>query len=259
MRGYAEGERIQFEMPDDDPKHQDRSFPPTAWTLLLTARDPATAKQAREEVCKAYWRPVCSYLQSLGLEVGHAEDLTQNILAHFCNDGWIENIDRAKGRLRHFFKATARNALANHFRNAKREKRGGDAATLSLDEISHSFMPQNEVADDASFDQHWAWTVFERAVGELAAQYERRGKGGLFAALKSSLISPDEMQGYAQIGSQFGVGEQQITIEVHRLRRRMAERLRAEVAGTLDPGATSAEIDVEMRYLVKALAHERRH
>ena len=41
--------------------------------------------------------------------------------------------------------------------------------------------------------------------------------------------------------------------------RRMAERLRTEVAGTLDPGATSAEIDAEMRYLVQALAHERRH
>jgi hypothetical protein len=49
------------------------------------------------------------------------------------------------------------------------------------------------------------------------------------------------------------------SIEVHRLRRRMAERLRTEVAGTLDPGATSAEIDAEMRYLVQALAHERRH
>ena len=246
-------------MPADAPTSRDRSFPPTAWTVLLTARDPAMAKQAREDVCKAYWRPVCSYLQSLGLEQGHAEDLTQNILAHFCNDGWIESIDRAKGRLRHFFKAAARNALANHFRNARCEKRGGDATTLSLDEISDSFTAQSEAAGDASFDQHWAWTIFDRAVSELAAHYERRGKGELFAALKSALISPDEMQGYAQIGSQFGVGVQQISIEVHRLRRRMAERLRAEVAGTLDPPATSAEVDAEMRYLVQALAHERRY
>jgi hypothetical protein len=65
------------------------------------------------------------------------------------------------------------------------------------------------------------------------------------------------MQPYTQIGSQFGVGEQSIRIEIHRLRRRMAERLRAEVAGTLDPAATSAEIEAELRYLVQALAHER--
>ena len=246
-------------MPDAATPPHDRSFPPTAWTLLLTARDPVTAKQAREDVCKAYWRPVCSYLQSLGLEAGHAEDLTQNILAHFCNDGWIENVDRANGRLRHFFKATARNALANHFRDAKRQKRGGESMALSLDELTNVATPQSEAADDECFDQHWAWTVFERAVNELAETYARRGKGELFTALKPALISPDDMQSYAQISSQFGVGESQISIEVHRLRRRMAERLRAEVAGTLDPGATSAEIDAEMRYLVQALAHERRH
>lgn len=246
-------------MPLKDHPPRDRSFPPTAWTLLLTARDPASAKQAREDVCKAYWRPVCSYLQSLGLEAGLAEDLTQNILAHFCNDGWIETVDRANGRLRHFFKATARHALSNHFRDARRQKRGGDAPAISLDELTEAMTPQSAAEDEAAFDQHWAWTVFERAVNELAETYVRRGKGELFHALKPALISPGEMQGYAQIGAQFGVGEQQISIEVHRLRRRMAERLRAEVAGTLDPGATSAEIDAEMRYLVQALAHERRH
>jgi len=248
-------------MPTTARQPRDRSFPPTAWTLLLTARDPASAeaKQAREEVCKAYWRPVWSYLQSLGLEAGHAEDLTQNILAQFCNDGRIETVDPANGRLRHLLKAAARHALSNHFRDAKRQKRGGENAIFSLDELTEDSTPGREAAHDAGFDQHWAWTVFEHAVSELEESYARRGKAELFAALKPALISPDDMQSYAQIGSQFGVGVSQISIEVHRLRRRMAERLRAEVAGTLNPGATSAEIDAEMRYLVQALAHERRH
>lgn len=227
--------------------------------MLLTARDPASAmaKQAREEVCAAYWRPVCSYLESLGLEHGTAEDVTQNILAHFCNDGWIETVDRASGRLRHFFKATARNALANHFRDIKRQKRGGGATALSTDELTDAQMPRMDASTDENFDQHWAWTVFERAVSTLAESYTQRGKADLFAALKPALISAEELKPYAEIGSQFGVGEQQIRIEVHRLRRRMAERLRAEVAATLGPAATSAEIEAELRYLVQALAHER--
>ena len=215
------------------------------------------AKQAREDVCAAYWRPVCSYLESLGLEHGAAEDITQNILAHFCNDGWIETVDRASGRLRHFFKATARNALANHFRDMKRQKRGGGATALSTDELTDAQMPRMDASTDESFDQHWAWTVFERAVSTLAESYTQRGKADLFAALKPALISAEELKPYAEIGSQFGVGEQQIRIEVHRLRRRMAERLRAEVAATLGPAATSAEIEAELRYLVQALAHER--
>lgn len=215
------------------------------------------ARQAREEVCAAYWRPVCSYLESLGLDHGAAEDVTQNILAHFCNDGWIETVDRANGRLRHFFKAAARNALANHFRDSRRQKRGGGEAALSTDELTDAQMPRTDASTDEAFDQHWAWTLFDRAVSTLAESYARRGKAELFATLKPALISTDEMQPYVQIGSQFGVGEQQIRIEVHRLRHRMAERLRAEVAATLGPAATSAEIDAELRYLVKALAHER--
>lgn len=223
------------------------------------ARDPASAmaKQAREEVCAAYWRPVCSYLESLDLEHSAAEDITQNILAHFCNDGWIETVDRENGRLRHFFKAAARNALANHFRDIKRQKRGGGATTLSMEELTDAQTPCRDASTDEAFDQHWAWTVFERAVTTLADSYAQRGKSELFASLKPALISAEEMQPYADIGSQFGVGEQKIRIEVHRLRRRMAERLRAEVVATLGPAATLAEIDAELRYLVQVLAHER--
>ena len=246
-------------MADPDQRFRDRSFPPTAWTMLLAARDPSSsaAREAREEVCKAYWHPVCSYLKSLGIDAGYAEDLTQSILANFCTDGWIESVDRAQGRLRHFFKAAARNALANHFRDQSRQKRGGGVTTLSADELTDNLAPTADGASDEVFDQHWAWTLFQRALSALAESYAGRGKADLFAALKPALISPDEMQPSAQIGSQFGVGEQQIRIEVHRLRRRMAERLRAEVAATLGPAATSAEIDVELRYLVQSLAHER--
>jgi len=53
------------------------------WTVLLAARDPA-APEAREEICRAYWRPVLSYLQSLRLRPDEAEDVTQTLLAHFC-------------------------------------------------------------------------------------------------------------------------------------------------------------------------------
>ena len=225
----------------------------------MAARDPAMAAQAREAVCAAYWQPVCSYLQSLGLDATQSEDLTQNILAHFCNDGWIETVDRAQGSLRHFFKAAARNALSNHFRNAQRQKRGGSQTTLSVDELTETHAPSSNPADDAMFDKHWAWGIFDRAMAELAAGYERRHKAALFEAIKPALISPDEMQGHAEIGSSLGMSGQQISIEIHRLRRRMADALRLETAATLGPGATAAEIDAEVRHLVKALTYERGH
>ena len=93
-----------------------------------------------------------------------------------------------------------------------------------------------------------------RAIEE---SYALRGKADLLAALKPSLLPAGMVQSYAAIGSEFGVGEAQIQIEVHRLRRRTADRLRAEVAATLSPSAAPGEVEDELRQLVRALCHER--
>lgn len=234
-----------------------RGFPATAWTVLLQARGPAApeSREATEALCRAYWRPVFHYLRALGLDESAAEDLAQTVLADFC--AGLDRIDRAHGRLRHFLRAAARHALYNHRRDAAAAKRGNGATPLPLDDVAEAAQPSAEAVADAAFDQPWAWTLFDRALGGLAESYARRGKEELFEALKSALISDDRLQPYAEIGSAFGVGESQIKNEVHRLRRRFAERLRAEVAATLAPHTSPTEIEDETRYLVQTLAHER--
>lgn len=229
------------------------------WTALLAARDPDApeAVAARDEVCRAYWRPVFSYLQSLGLPHAEAEDVTQTVLSYFCHSGWMARVDREKGRLRHFLKATARHALYNFRRDGGAMKRGGGTAELRLDEIPDAETPASDAPSEAVFDRQWAWTVFDRAMRGLEESYALRGKAALLEALKPSLISADSVQHYSEIGSRFGVKEPQIRIEIHRLRRRLAERLHAEVAATLGPASTPAEIETETRYLVQILAHER--
>ena len=53
----------------------DRHFPPTAWTALLAARDPAAPETAaaRDELCRAYWRPVAAFLGALGVSEPDAQ------------------------------------------------------------------------------------------------------------------------------------------------------------------------------------------
>lgn len=236
----------------------DRVFPRTAWTLLLAANDPSAPDTiaAREELCRTYWRPVATFLRALGMSEEDAQDGAQEVLAHlFARDGSL-TLDRERGRMRHYLKAAARHYRLNHHRHATTQSRGGGVAAQSLDEITDQPHHTQEAASDSAFDHAWAVTLCDRAMRELEASYTRRRKGDLFVALKPTLLLSDEVQPYARIGSLFGVTEAQIRIEVHRLRRRLAGQLRTEVAATLGPQTTAAEIEDETRYLITTLAHE---
>lgn len=232
------------------------SFPPTAWNILVAARNPdgVDAQAAKERICQDYWQPVHSYLRSLGLGHEDAQDATQQLLASFCTGDWLQRVDAAQGRMRHFFKASARNAAANHFRAQRRHKRGGSQDAMPLDELGDHLLPQTPGYGEESFDRAWAWTVFDRTLDNLMQSYVQRGKQALFEALRPALIAAEDLQPYAEIGSTLGMSESHVKIEVYRLRRSMAVKLREEVASTMPPDATAAEIEAETRHLVKALA-----
>lgn len=245
------------------PPGGDRSFPATAWTVLLTARDTAAPgmAQARDVLCRTYWPPVARYLKALGLCHEDAEDGAQDIMSGLFDEKALLQLDPARGRLRHYLKAAARHLAHNIHRHRSAKKRGGGGATLSLEELeeSTSLQPAQENAPDPLFDREWAWTLCERALCELDASYRRRGKTAVLEALRPSLISPEGVQHYGEISSMLGVGVPQLRIEVHRMRRLLGDLLRREVAATLGSLATQEEVEQEMRYLVKTLAHEPSH
>ncbi len=232
-------------------------FPPTAWTRVLTAQDPLApdARMAREEVCRTYWQPVYSYFRALGSDREDALDLTQELLAEFCDGGGLDRVNPEAGSLRSYLKTTARHRIVNLRRDRSARKRGGGTFALSLDELDEASIPTDPEMADAFYDRRWARTIFQCAMDSLAAGYEARGKGALFTVLKPGLISQDALKPYAEIGAEFGVGEAQIKLEVHRARKRLAESLRRETAATLGPDPEPATVESELRYLLRVLAH----
>lgn len=240
------------------PTNQNAPFPQTAWSRVLSARDVASpdARMAREEVCRAYWPPVYSYFRALGCDREDALDLTQELLAEFCDGGGLERVERAAGSLRSYLRTSARHRLASFRRDSAAKKRGAGAFHFALEDLDDSTVPVDAAEADAFYDQRWALTIFRRAMDGLAAAYAARGKGTLFEAIKGGLISGDALKPYAEIGAEFGVGESHIKLEVHRARKRLADSLRAEVAATLG-SEDAAAVEVELRYLLKVLAHGR--
>ena len=247
-------------MPDSVAPAEDREFPPTAWTIVMTASDPTAPETlaAREELCRAYWQPVANYLRALGMSVPDSEDGAQEIITQLFGRDGLRLLNRERGRLRHYLKSAARHHVLNQIRESSAQKRGGGEDVLPLDEVPEAAHVVHEPESDSAFDREWALTLCGRAMKSLEASYERRNKAELLEALKPALILGDVVKPYAEISSLFAVTEAQIKTEVHRMRRRLADALRTEVAGTMSPEATAAEIDAETRYLVKTLAHEPR-
>ena len=76
-------------------------FPATAWTQVLTAQTEAPeSREALEDICKAYWPAIYTYLRALGCDREEARDFTQDFLADFITKGDFHKVAPDRGRLR---------------------------------------------------------------------------------------------------------------------------------------------------------------
>lgn len=229
-------------------------FPPTAWTRVLVAQANAPeSRDALEDICKAYWPAIYTYLRALGCEREEARDFTQEFLADFITKGELHKVAPERGRLRSYIMQSVRNHLSNARRDAARQKRGGGQAVISMDELEPFDVPSAPETADAWFDRRWAWSVLRRAMDRMQEHFDERGRRELFEAIKPGLASPELLKPYAEIGRELGMTEGHVKIEMHRARKRLAEELRIEVAATLDPGG---DVESELRYLLGVLGGE---
>lgn len=107
----------------------------TRWTVVLAARDPESphADTALETLCRAYWYPLYAYVRRLGHPPADAEDLTQEFFCRLLEKDWLSSADPAKGRFRTFLLVALKRFLANEWKRASRQKRGGAVPHLPLD------------------------------------------------------------------------------------------------------------------------------
>ena len=243
----------------DPPAPGPQEFATTHWSLVVAAKpDEASrsrARQALEELCRAYWYPLYAFVRNRGYSSSDAQDLTQSFFVQLIETGGFASADPERGRFRSYLLGAMKHFLANQWHRAQAQKRGGGVTFLELDaldpEARYALEPAQSTDPDAGFDREWAQESIARAMAELRAESEASGKGELFEALKGSLMGeePARSETAARLGKTVGA----VKVAVHRLRKRYRELLRAEIAETVgDP----SDIDDEMRHLVDALRGE---
>lgn len=233
-----------------------RVFESTRWSVvLLASQDDVESRDALSELCEVYWYPIYSFVR--GKSSGHhdAMDLTQGFFAHLLATNGLSTVHPDKGRFRSFLLASVKNFMANEWRSRKAIRRGGDVHNFSFDDTGIEQRYQSQLSlncsPDELYERNWISTLLSRVIELLREDYVRAGKEKLFDAIQPWLVANSERSPQAEIADQLGMSVGAITMSVHRLRRRYAELVRAEIAHTV---ADPADVDDELSRMLALLS-----
>ena len=233
------------------------TFNTTHWTAVLLAgkSNSPEAASALEELCRTYWYPLYAFARRQGQNPSDAQDLTQQFFAVFLEKKYFGLADPNRGRFRSFLLASFKHFLANEHHRARAVKRGGRNSFVSWDEAVAEAQYRNELSSNVSpdklFEHAWALTLLDKVMKDLQQEYSGGGKAKVFEALQVFLTGDSSEATYEEIGRGLEMSEAAIKMAVSRLRRRYGDRLRSEVAQTVnDP----LMVEEELRHLVGTLA-----
>src|SRR5947208_4073503 len=232
-------------------------FATTHWSVVLSATDSSApgAQEALEKLCCSYWYPLYAFVRREGYSPEDAQDLTQAFFARFLEKNYLAQVDREKGKFRSFLLASLRHFLSDERDRTRAAKRGGGQIPLSLDaqdaEGRYALEPVDEMSAEKIFERRWALTVLDATRTCLREEYAASGKAERFAVLAQFLPGENPALTYAQAASQLGLAAGTVKWEVHQLKQRYREVLRAEIAHTV---GSADQIDDEVRHLIAVLS-----
>jgi RNA polymerase sigma factor (sigma-70 family) len=240
-----------------------RQFLTTRWSLILSAANSESAEQeardALDELCRTYWRPVFSFVCWRGYSMEDAQDLTQDFFVMILERGWLQHADPHRGRFRSLLLRSLQNFLINAAEKTHTCKRGGKVEFISWDDWmaeapSQLSTPAHALVSlppERFFDLRWAATVVQQALRRLREECESKGKLRLFRVLSRHLTAERDEVSYAQLSAGLGVAESAVRKQLHNMRQRYRSLLRDEVAQTVE---SPADIDGEIQHLCTVLA-----
>jgi RNA polymerase sigma-70 factor (ECF subfamily) len=212
-----------------------REFPPTEWTRILAARH---SEAVIAELCRRYWKPVYSYLRSLGLGNEQAKDLTQGFFTDkVLGQDLVQKADREKGRFRSFLLRSVHNYAISALRSSKpcaALEAAPDRGTTSDD-------------PDVQFNRAWAGELLQEVLRELEQECRSRDKLSHWQVFREWLLEPDTAArcGMEEICTRYGIADMSTAYHmIENIKRRFRSILRtrlSRMAGSED------EIDAELR------------
>jgi DNA-directed RNA polymerase specialized sigma24 family protein len=205
---------------------------------------------ALDDFCANSWLPVYAFVRTKVCDPERAKDLTQAFFTGLLERGEGLPVRLEYSSLRHYLLGSVRHFLSNEWDRQRAQKRGGGIPSVVLDfECPCAYLMRQMVqtlTPEKIFEKHCATVLLGRARHALRQEFEARGKGPQFDRLESCLTREGAAGHYRDIGAGLGMSAGAVKTAVHRMRRRFGEKLREEIAQTVD---NPAAVEDELRHL----------
>lgn len=213
--------------------------------MCLAKADSEDGRKALADLCDAYYEPVVAYLRSFFRDAEVAREMSHAFFAEMLGGGTIHAADRERGRFRSYLLGAVKHFVGHQREAARRMKRGGGSVAVSMDDGEAAEVPDLRVlSPDAEFDRQWAMTVIARSMEMLRLECVAEGRGAFFNGVSGILNGHASHGDQAKIAAACGMTFDAFRMAVSRLRKRLRDCVKAEVAGTLDdPAAVQDEME----------------
>ena len=242
-----------FEMPlESTPSLKPATFHTTRWTRVCLAKsDTDDGREALADLCDAYYEPVLAFLRCELRNADAAREMSHAFFAEMLGNGAIGGADRTRGRFRSYLLGAVKHFMARRRESEGRMKRGSGLELLSLDhEEAIEVADARQGTPDAEFDRQWAVTVLARGLEALHLECVAENRETFFESVKPLLTGDGAYGDQAALATACGMTLDAFRMAVHRLKKRLRQCVKTEVAGTLDDPTMVQE---EMQSLFAAL------
>ena len=218
-------------------------FHSTRWTLVRRAQGRGEeARVALSELCTIYYEPVLQFARRWCGNEDRAKDLAHGFFEDLLGRESLGAADPAKGRFRSYLLAATKHYLSHRRDRESAAKRGGGVEVVTLDDAGECGI---SAGWEVEFDRAWALALIRRALDSLEAEIEVAGKGEHFHILRPWLDGG--LQGdAAEAAAALQLSPTALKVAIHRLRQKFRQKIRDEIAATVEP----TDVDEEFRHLV---------
>lgn len=234
------------------PNFQAASFHTTRWTRVCLAKaDSQDGRKALADLCDAYYEPVVAFLRCELRDVDAAREMSHAFFAEMLGGGTIHTAERERGRFRSYLLGAVKHFVSRQRESARRMKRGGGVEAVPLDDDEAADVPDTrQLSPDAEFDRQWAVSVLARGMEALRVECVAQGRAAFFESVKPLLSGSADRGDQTALAAACGMNADAFRMAVQRMKKRLRQCVKDEVAGTLDDPAS---VQDEMQTLFAAL------